>query len=79
MKRFSGAPFRSGPWLPGWLTSEHPFPWLLPATALMVVFGLYPLYKAIETSLYKKNAATRKLVFDPDFNWTKACFCSQVS
>ena len=66
------------PWLPRWLTSEHPFPWLLPATALMVVFGLYPLYKAIETSLYKKNAATRKLVFDPDFNWTKALFDERV-
>ncbi len=59
------------PWLPRWLTSEHPFPWLFPASALMVVFGIYPLYKAIETSLYKKNAATRKLIFDPDHNWTK--------
>jgi multiple sugar transport system permease protein len=59
------------PWLPRWLTSEHPFPWLFPASALMVVFGIYPLYKAIETSLYKKNAATRKLVFDPDHNWIK--------
>jgi multiple sugar transport system permease protein len=59
------------PWLPRWLTSEHPFPWLFPASALMVVFGIYPLYKAIETSLYKKNAATRKLVFDPDYNWVK--------
>jgi multiple sugar transport system permease protein len=58
-------------WLPRWLTSEHPFPWLFPASALMVVFGIYPLYKAIETSLYKKNAATRKLIFDPDHNWTK--------
>jgi multiple sugar transport system permease protein len=59
------------PWLPRWLTSEHPFPWLFPASALMVVFGIYPLYKAIESSLYKKNAATRKLVFDPDHNWMK--------
>jgi multiple sugar transport system permease protein len=59
------------PWLPRWLTSEHPFPWLFPASALMVVFGLYPLFKAIETSLYKKNAATRKLIFAPDYNWSK--------
>ena len=65
-------------WLPRWLTSEHPFPWLFPATALMVVFGLFPLYKAVETSLYKKNAATRKLVFDPDFNWTKVLFDDRV-
>ena len=65
-------------WLPRWLTSEHPFPWLFPATALMVVFGLFPLYKAVETSLYKKNAATRKLVCDPDFNWTKVLFDDRV-
>ena len=38
----------------------------------MVVFGIFPLYKALESSLYKKNAATRKLVFDPDYNWVKA-------
>jgi multiple sugar transport system permease protein len=54
------------------MSSEHPLPWLLPAGALMVVFGLYPLYAAIESSLYKKNAATRRLVFDPDHNWVKA-------
>jgi multiple sugar transport system permease protein len=72
------APVVKRPWLPRWLTSEHPFPWLFPATALMVVFGLYPLYKAVETSLYKKNAATRKLVFDPDFNWTKVFFDDRV-
>jgi multiple sugar transport system permease protein len=66
------------PWLPNWLTSEHPFPWLFPASALMVVFGIYPLYKAIETSLYKKNAATRKLIFDPDHNWTKVLYDERV-
>lgn len=66
------------PWLPRWLTSEHPFPWLFPASALMVVFGIYPLYKAIETSLYKKNAATRKLIFDPDYNWTKVLYDERV-
>ena len=59
------------PWLPRWMTSEHPLPWLLPASALMIVFGVFPLYKAIESSLYRKNAATRKLVFDPDYNWVK--------
>jgi multiple sugar transport system permease protein len=59
------------PWLPRWFTSEFPLPWLLPASALMVVFGIYPLVEAIITSLYKKNAATRKLVFDPLFNWNK--------
>lgn len=64
--------------LPGFMTSEHPLPWLLPSAALMVVFGLYPLYKTIETSLYKKNMATRKLVFDPDYNWVKVIFDDRV-
>jgi multiple sugar transport system permease protein len=59
------------PWLPRWFASESPVPWLLPASALMIVFGIYPLVEAIITSLYKKNAATRKLVFDPLFNWSK--------
>jgi multiple sugar transport system permease protein len=59
------------PWLPRWFTSEQPLPWLLPASALMVVFGLYPLFEAVRTSLFKKNAATRKLVFDPLYNWIK--------
>jgi multiple sugar transport system permease protein len=68
----AAAPTRRSFSLPRFLTSEHPFPWLFPAGALMVVFGIYPLYKAIETSLYKKNAATRALVFDPDHNWVKA-------
>ncbi|WP_395685277.1 carbohydrate ABC transporter permease [Aestuariivirga sp.] len=58
-------------WLPGWLTSESPFPWLFPAAALMAVFGIYPLLYAIGLSFYKKNAATRKMVFDIDHNWTK--------
>jgi multiple sugar transport system permease protein len=71
-------PRQAKPWLPRFLTSEHPFPWLFPASALMVVFGLYPLYKAVETSLYKKNAATRKMIFDPDFNWTKVLFDERV-
>jgi multiple sugar transport system permease protein len=60
------------------MTSEHPLPWLLPAGALMVVFGIFPLYKAIETSLYKRNAATRKMIFDPTHNWSKVFFDERV-
>ena len=59
------------PWLPRWMASESPVPWLLPAAALMIVFGIYPLLYAITLSLYKKNAATRKMVFDPTHNWLK--------
>lgn len=58
-------------WRPSWLTSEHPFPWLMPAAALMVVFGIYPLLYAIWLSLFKRNAATRKMIFAPSHNWTK--------
>jgi multiple sugar transport system permease protein len=42
------------------------------------VFGLYPLYKAIETSLYRKNPATRKMIFDPFYNWSKVLFDERV-
>ena len=56
---------------PNWLTSEHPLPWLLPASALMIVFGVYPLIAALLKTLYRKNAATRKEIFDPLYNWTK--------
>lgn len=57
--------------LPRWMTSEHPFPWLLPASALMVIFGLYPLLFAIWLSLQRKHPVTRKLVFNPGYNWAK--------
>ena len=53
------------------MTSEHPFPWLLPASALMVIFGLYPLLYAIWLSLQRKHPVTRKLVFNPTYNWAK--------
>jgi multiple sugar transport system permease protein len=53
------------------MTSEHPFPWLLPASALMVIFGLYPLLYAIWLSLQRKHPVTRKLVFNPGYNWAK--------
>ena len=66
------------PWLPAWFTSEHPLPWLLPASVLMLVFGLFPLLWAIKESLYKRNAATRKMTFDPDYNWVKALYDERI-
>jgi multiple sugar transport system permease protein len=59
-------------WLPRWFTSEHPLPWLLPATALMVIFGIYPLLYAIWLSLHKRNPVLRKDVWNPSANWLKA-------
>ncbi len=67
----SAAAAARAPWLSRFITSEHPLPWLLPAAALMTVFGIYPLVSAFISTLYRKNAATRKLVFDPDYNWVK--------
>ena len=57
--------------MPRWLTSEHPFPWLAPVTAMLLVFGVYPLLYAVWLSLYKRNPVTRRNVFDPGWNWTK--------
>jgi multiple sugar transport system permease protein len=59
-------------WLPRWFSSEHPLPWLAPAGALMIVFGIYPLLYALWLSLHKRNPATRMTVWDPAFNWLKA-------
>jgi multiple sugar transport system permease protein len=53
------------------LTSEHPLPWLFPVTAVLILFGVYPLLYAIWLSLHKRNAVTRLSVFDPDWNWVK--------
>src|SRR5262249_28444757 len=57
--------------LPRFLTSEHPLPWLFPATALLIVFGIYPLLYAIGLSLFRRHPATRVYLFDPSWNWTK--------
>lgn len=59
------------PWLPRWVSSEHPLPWLLPASALMIVLGVFPLIYTVGLTFWKKNAATRKMVFDIDHNWSK--------
>jgi multiple sugar transport system permease protein len=57
--------------LPRFLRSEHPFPWLFPITAVLLVFGIYPLLYALWLSLHKRNPATRLSIFDPAWNWTK--------
>ncbi len=41
--------------LPRFLTSEHPFPWLAPITAMLLIFGVYPLLYALWLSLHKRN------------------------
>jgi multiple sugar transport system permease protein len=59
------------PFLSRILSSEHPFPWLFPMTAVLVLFGVYPLLYAIWLSLHKRHPVTRLSVFDPAWNWTK--------
>ncbi|MFN0194333.1 MAG: carbohydrate ABC transporter permease [Aestuariivirga sp.] len=54
-----------------WLSSEHPLPWLFPASALMIVLGIYPLLYAIWLSLHKVPVGRRVMVFDPLFNWKR--------
>ena len=59
-------------WLmPHWLTSEHPLPWLLPATATLIVFGLYPILYAIWLSLHRRHPVTRANQFNPEWNWSR--------
>lgn len=57
--------------MPRWLTSEHPLPWLLPATALLVVIGLYPILYAAWLTLFRRNPVTRENSFEPSWNWSK--------
>ena len=57
--------------LPRFLTSEHPFPWLAPITAVLLIFGVYPLLYALWLSLHKRNPATRISIWDPAYNWLK--------
>ena len=64
-------PTQTRPWLPRWLTSEHPLPWLLPASAMMIIFGVYPLLYAVWLTLNRKHPVTRKLQFAPGYNWSK--------
>lgn len=57
--------------LPRFLTSEHPLPWLLPMTAMLIAFGIYPLLYAIWLSLHRRNPLMRSESFSPAWNWDK--------
>lgn len=54
-----------------WMTSDHPLPWLLPATSVLIVFGLYPVLYSIWLSLFRRNPVTRENTFSPSWNWSK--------
>src|SRR5262245_12844255 len=55
--------------LPRWMTAEHPLPWLLPATALTLAFGIYPLCYSIWLSFHRQNFFTRRLEFIGLHGW----------
>jgi multiple sugar transport system permease protein len=58
--------------LPRWISAEHPFPWLLPMTAMLLVFGIYPLLYAIWLSLHQRNRIKRVDEFAGLKNWIQA-------
>ena len=64
--------------MPRFLTSEHPFPWLAPITAMIIAFGMYPLAYAFWLSMFKRNPVTRINVFNPAWNWTKMFYDERV-
>jgi multiple sugar transport system permease protein len=57
---------------PRWLSSEHPFPWLAPITAMLLVFGIYPLLYALWLSLHQRNRIKRIDEFAGLKNWVQA-------
>jgi multiple sugar transport system permease protein len=54
------------------LVSDHPFPWLLPTTAMILAFGIYPLVYSIWLSLHEWNRFTRSFSFVGADQWVKA-------
>jgi multiple sugar transport system permease protein len=58
--------------LPRWLTSEHPFPWLAPITAMLLVFGIYPLLYSLWLSFHVRNRIKRVDEFAGLKNWSTA-------
>lgn len=57
--------------MPRWLTSEHSFPWIFPATATLIVFGLYPIIYSVWLSLNRRHPVTRENEWNPAWNWSR--------
>jgi multiple sugar transport system permease protein len=58
--------------LPRWLTSDHPLPWLAPLFAMVLAFGIYPLGYALWLTLNQRNPYTRENEFSGLDQWAKA-------
>ena len=61
-----------GNWLPRWLTAEHPLPWLAPMIAMLLAFGVYPLFYSLWLSLHQRNRLTRSFEFVGLQQWQTA-------
>ncbi len=72
MSPAAGQPGGRLPWLPRWLTGDHPFPWLAPTFAMILAFGIYPLVYSIWLSLHQRNRFTRQEEFTGLANWIAA-------
>jgi multiple sugar transport system permease protein len=64
--------------MPRWLTSEHPMPWIFPATATLLVFGLYPILYAVWLSLHRRHPVTRENQWNPEWNWSRVIVDERV-
>jgi multiple sugar transport system permease protein len=57
--------------MPRFMISEHPFPWLLPLIAMLLVFAVFPLAYNIYLSFHEFAIFKRSLVFVGWENWLK--------
>ena len=57
---------------PHWLTAEHPLPWLLPMTALILACGIYPLLYSLWLSFQERSRVTRQFEFVGLKQWQAA-------
>ena len=57
--------------MPRFMISEHPFPWLLPLIAMLLVFAVFPLVYNIYLSFHEFAIFKRSLVYVGWDNWLK--------
>ena len=57
--------------MPRFMISEHPFPWLFPLIAMLLVFAVFPLAYNIYLSFHEFVIFKRSLVFVGWENWLK--------
>ena len=69
---YQGAVESRRPWMPKFLSGDHPFPWLAPMFAMIIAFGIYPLIYSIWLSTQGKVPGLRDYKFIGAENWIKA-------